>query len=181
MKPVLVRSDGQPDRRVTSIETIAPDAANLNSPIPVSEPYHGDVVDSQTIGVDASDLQAQGTPVVWAGQTISQLTLATAQSDVLKTSFSDPATTPKSGAGVELTYRDPSNPRSYVRLLEATTPEFAYMWTPDVAAEVMPGRLYSGVPGAGLMRIGATYVTIQASDPGLILPVARALAPISPR
>jgi hypothetical protein len=82
----------------------------------------------------------------------------------------------------------PDSDRPFVQITEASSPVFAYGWTP-ADPPLAPGTLrvkqFYAVPGStrgdsfrGEVVVDGTYVTLQGYDQGAVVAAAEALAPL---
>jgi hypothetical protein len=162
-------------------------------PKPAPSPSRGDVVGSTTIGTDDAGHVLE-TPAVWAGREIAGLPLSLVRRQELKMIYApEDNLPPESAAGLELVYGavvndHPDSDGPFVEITEASSPVFAYGWTP-ADPPLAPGTLrvkrFYAVPGStrgdsfrGEVVVDGTYVTLQGFDEDAVVAAAQALAPL---
>jgi hypothetical protein len=208
-KPLLVKDASGWSLRIHTIETVAPEAANFSRPTKHElgpQPNFGRAADERALTLDGAAISAAVPGALWAGGSLSGLPLASATLQRLMTSFVHRTPAPKSGIGLELTYGTLAangrldRTRPFVQISEAPsqTLAFAYMWgfakaTPAIGqiyVESLGGTPALGphgkpVPPSPPLALGFTivdgrYVTIQASNPKLLLAAARGIRAVGP-
>jgi hypothetical protein len=188
LKPVLVERlvDGQPlgETRIATIETVDPGTVDFSRPQPApADPAAAEVTGQETTTPAAAAAAVDGR-LLWAGEAVDGLPLATTTVQQITTGFGADSGIPyRHSQGVQLTYGGAA--ADTVVLKESTQPELLYGFaapgrTAPAEGEMLVSTVTALPSGAstwsGLLQHDGVYVTVQATSRTLLLDAARGLA-----
>jgi hypothetical protein len=190
-KPLALRTiiGGQPGEltRISLIENVSRDAANLEQPKLTPMPRGEDVVASTKISATQA-AAVLGTTPVWAGNAIGALKLSGVYEQRLKTWYpSSSGIAPVYSRGLVFVYgATPGDlnkgseflPNGSLAIRQSINPEGSYGWQQNPPLPASPdGFMRQGRgPGYYVLRHGDVFVSIQANDKQTALAAARLLS-----
>jgi hypothetical protein len=183
-----------PVEPILRIEAEPEGAGNFDGvPKPKPFPDRGDVVGSTTIAAaEAGD--GLDTPAMWAGSEVADLPLSLVRRQELKMDYAaEDNLPPETATGIQFVYGavvndHPDSTGQFVEIEEASSPVFAYGWSPtDPPLEAGYLRVKDFYAAAGSSRgdwyrgeviVRGTYVVLQGYDRDAIVAAAKALEPV---
>jgi hypothetical protein len=134
------------------------------------------------------------TPGLWAGREISGLPLSLVRRQELKMTYTpEEQLPPEVAVGIQLVYGavvndHPDSTGDFVEIVEASSPAFAYGWSPTdppLAAGMLRVKRFYAAEGStrgdsyrAELIVRGTYVSLYGYDLAAILAAAKALQPL---